>query len=112
MLVSYRTRAMEKDCADDRNRKRAFGTGRAKRLTVRLSQLLAAEDLEDLRHAPGHFHPLRGDLAGEFAADLDGPFRLIFEPVLADEAGNVPSNGNDWSAITHVRILRIEDYHG
>lgn len=76
------------------------------------TSLLAASNLEELRNAPGRFHELREDRAGQFAADLDGPYRLIFEPVLTPEEKPIHAAGFVWSKITHVSIVETADYHG
>ena len=60
--------------------------------------------------AARHPHPLRGDRAGQFALDLDGGRRLVFEP----DQGSVPGKQDgsiDWSQVTRVRIVLIGDYH-
>lgn len=63
-----------------------------------------------MRALPGRCHALTGDLRGQFALDLDGPYRLIFEP--AHDPLPVDGNGAlDWSRVTAIRILRIGDYH-
>jgi len=42
--------------------------------------------------------------------DLDGPYRLIFEP--AHDPLPLDENGSlDWARVTAIRILLIEDYH-
>jgi len=110
--VEFRSKKLAKSCADDRARVRAYGSERAKKLKLRLSSLVAASCLEDLRNAPGRLHELSGDRAGEFAADLDGPFRLVFEPVVSDAERDHHSEGWVWSKISRIRILGIEDYHG
>lgn len=112
MKIRFRTKRLAKDCADDRSRRRAFGADRVERLRKRLTTLLAAQSLEDVRHAPGRFKPLRGDRKGRFSADLDHPYRLIFEPVIDDVGSASGPSGLDWTKIAQVRILGIEDYHG
>jgi len=112
MRVDFRTRKLAKDCDNDQSRKRAFGMTRAKKIQMRLSSLLAATSLEDLRNAPGHFHELTGDRKGQFASDLDGPHRLVFEPVLTEEQRKIHMDGFVWSRITHIQVMSIEDYHG
>jgi len=102
---------MEKQCESWNSRRRVFGDERGKRLGRRLSALLAASCLEDLRGAPGRLHELKGDRAGQLSLDLDGPYRLIFEPVLSEGDNPGPTDGLSWSQITHVRILSIEDTH-
>lgn len=112
MKVEFRVKKFAQQCLDDKARKKAFGAERAKKVRIRLSALKAATTLEDLRLVPGRFHELTGDRAGQFATSLDGPYRLIFEPIVSEEEAELHENGWVWSKITHVSILRIEDYHG
>jgi len=107
--LEFRTTKLEKQCASERSRKKAFGDERGRRLGRRLSALLAASTLEDLRSAPGRLHELKGDRAGQYSIDLDGPYRLILEAVGDDET-SAPGN-TAWSQITTVRIHSIEDTH-
>lgn len=108
MKLEFLSQKMEKQCETGRSRSKVFGAQRAKLLEKRLSALIAATNLEELRNAPGRLHALKGDRAGHLSLDLDGPFRLLFEPVTSA----VPSKGSpSWSQITHVRILSIEDTH-
>lgn len=111
MKLGFSTSKLEKQCETRGSRRRAFGDERGKRLGRRLSALVAAACLEDLRGAPGRLHELKGDRAGQFSLDLDGPYRLIFEPVLSGDENPGPSGGLSWSQVTHVRILSIEDTH-
>ena len=111
MKVDFQDKKLAKDCADDGSRMKAFGEARAKKVKLRLTTLVAASNLEVLRNAPGGFHELRADRAGQFAADLEGPYRLIFEPVLSAEEKVAHADGFVWSKVTHVSIVTIEDYH-
>ena len=111
MKVDFEKKKLAKNCQDDRSRLRAFGKDRAKKVRARLTLLENADSLEDLRRVPGHFHELKSDRAGQFAADLDGPYRLIFRPVLSREQEQDHADGYVWSKITHIRILEITDYH-
>ncbi len=43
------------------------------------------------------------------ARRLHGPYRLIFEP--PEDATRKPDGGLDWSAVTAINVLDIEDYH-
>lgn len=111
MQIFFRTSRLQKQCARVSVMERSWGSARAKKIRLRLDALAAAETLEDLRHAPGRLHELTGNRKGQFAFDLDGPYRLIFEP--ADEP--VPrkdDSGLDWSSIEAVTVLDVEDYHG
>lgn len=76
----------------------------------RLDDLRAAECLAVMKMLPGRCHELSANLKGLLAIDLDGPYRLIFEPahdpVPVDEDGRLI-----WDEVTAICILRIEDYH-
>jgi plasmid maintenance system killer protein len=86
------------------------GDQRAKIIKRRMKAFSAASVLEDLRNAPGRCHELRANLAGRLALDLDGPYRLLFEP--ADDPIPVDGAGRlDWSKVTAIRILGVENYH-
>ena len=111
MKLEYSSTKLEKQCATDRSRQRAFGPDRASRLRKRLSSLVAASNLEELRNMPGRLHELTGDRAGQFSMDLDHPYRLILEPVIDPDARNDHAEGFVWSKLTHVRVLSIEDTH-
>lgn len=91
---------------------RQYGPDNARRIRRRLDDLRAAANLAEMHMLfGGRLHPLTGDLAGQYALDLRHPQRLIFEP--ADEPlPQKPDGGLDWSLVSAVRILRVEDYHG
>lgn len=70
----------------------------------RMGQLAAADNLEQLRNAPGRCHLLTGNLSQTFSLDLDGPYRLLFESTEELEDGTI-----DWNQITSVRIPEVRD---
>lgn len=108
--ILFCTSKLEKECCDSKARRKRHGEERARRLGRRLDDLRAAATLAVMRTLPGRCHALSADLKGEFAVDLDGPYRLIFEP--AHEPLPVDGSGSlDWSRVTAIRILRIGDYH-
>jgi proteic killer suppression protein len=85
---------------------------RAKKLGLRLDELAAAQVLEDIRKLGlGNPHELKQDRKGQIAINLDGPFRLIFEPS-DDPPAKKADGGIDWTAVKSVRILEVADYHG
>ena len=94
-------------CAGDRAYAvRKLGQRRADVYSVRIDALLRAVDLDSLKYVAGRFHELVGDRVGQWACDLDHPYRLIFKPVLN-------SDGNIVGLIVEqtVSILEIVDYH-
>lgn len=96
---------------DDRLAARKMGTLRAELFKIRLDDLRAADTLEDVRYLPGNYHELTADRKGQWACDLDQPYRLIFQP----HENPIPEDENGkyiWIEITGVEILEITNYHG
>lgn len=76
----------------------------------RLSDLDAALTLEDVRYLPGHYHELVENRKGQWACDLDQPYRLIFKP----HEDPIPTDVNGkyiWIEIKGVEIIEIINYH-
>ena len=75
-------------------------------------ELRAADTLADISTLPpARCHQLTGHRAGQFAVDVQHPFRLIFEPA-HDPVPRKHDGGIDLTRVTAVRILEVTDYHG
>ncbi|MBD1925139.1 killer suppression protein [Trichocoleus sp. FACHB-90] len=110
MDIVFKNSKFEKECNNHRLLEKKQGTDRAKRIRRRLDDLRAAVVLEDMRPLPGRCHELLHNYSGHLSLDLDHPYRLIFEP--ADEP--IPTKidgGIDWTKVTAVRIIGVEDTH-
>jgi len=95
---------------DDRKLEKKFGKIRAEKIKTRLAQLNYAENLEDTRHLPGNFHELSANRKGQWACDLDQPFRLIFIP----HENPIPTTKDGryiWLEIKGVEVIEITNYH-
>lgn len=87
-----------------------MGSIRAKLFLARLDALEGALSLEDVRYTPGRFHELTGNRRGQWACDLDHPYRLIFKP--GEDSVTHDQNGfSVWSEIRTIEIIEITDYH-
>jgi proteic killer suppression protein len=110
MTVRFADKKFKKVVNNDRARLREFGKIRALKLSTRLDQLCCADSLESLKNQPGNFHELSGDRKGQWACDLDQPYRLIFtsghQPIPINAHGNY-----EWQKITEVIILEVINYH-
>lgn len=95
-------------CSHEREQKRRLGQTGARKLRARLADLIAASCVSEL--VAGHPHPLKGDRAGQFAVDLDGGRRLVFEPA-ADPPPTRDDGSVAWDRVAAVRIVYIGDYH-
>lgn len=80
----------------------------ARKLHSRLADLRAASRVTEL--VAGRPHPLKGDRLGQFALDLFGGARLVFEPA-NDPIPRRDDASIDWSAVSIVCIEFIGDYH-
>lgn len=110
MKILFHSRRLKKECNEHKKLVRKHGPIRAKKIRQRLDDLRAAEVLEDMRYGPGRLHPLKGNRAEQFSLDLDGPYRLIFEPA-NNPIPRKEDGGLDWTKITAVTILEVKDTH-
>lgn len=105
--ILFRTRKLEKECCDSKKRDQAYGPLRSKLLGRRLDQMRAAANLGEFKHVHSRCHPLKGNRKGEWSADLDGPYRLLFEPVIPEEAGEGGDAHEEVCDITAITVVRI-----
>lgn len=109
--ISWSSRKLEKTCSGDRHGSRNWGADNWKLLKRRLAALGAAPTLADMHGVPGRCHQLHADRDGEFAVDLWGPYRLIFQPD-HDPVPRLDEGGIDTGNVTQIRINEVDDYHG
>jgi plasmid maintenance system killer protein len=84
---------------------------RANFLKRRLYQIGIAGNLEELRSLPQmRCHELKGNREGTLAIDVGHPYRLIFEPA-NDPIPRKIDGGLDWTNVTAIKLLGVEDYH-
>ena len=112
--------ALAKVCASTKLLARKFGTVRAKRVSLRLAQLGACQNLADMALLTSRIHALGADRAGQVAVDLDGPCQLIIEqfetPNTADgseedHCESVRVREWTWARMNAVLVVEITDYH-
>lgn len=107
MDISFASKKLEKLCSDSREAMRVLGADSARKLRARLADLQAADTVSEL--VAGRPHPLIGKRAGQFALDLAGGQRLVFQPLRAGAARATAAV--DWKRVTAVEIVFIGDYH-
>ena len=107
MDILFEDKHLEK-CATDRGYAlKRLGQRRAQNYAVRLMQIDRAVNFEQLRGLPGRYHELVGNRAGQWACDLDQPYRLIFK-----SNNNGPVVQIVWARERVAKIFEIVDYHG
>ena len=110
MNLKFSDNKLEKYANNDQIGSKKLGEKRFKKYKQRLDQLKASKNLEDVRFQPGRFHELTSDRKGQWACDLDHPYRLIFEP----QETPIPIDNDGkyiWVEIKGVEIIEIDDYH-
>lgn len=108
MELRFKTKKLKKQCEVPAEAQQKYGSLIGNKLTQRVSELYAANSLNDIAKIPAaRLHKLEGVRKNEYAIDLIHPFRLIITPVLDDDT--------DITNLSSIRIVRIEevtDYHG
>lgn len=110
MTIAFADKKLKKMTDDYALCCRKMGDVRARLLFARLGAFEDARTLENVLNLPGRFHALSGNRQGQWACDLDHPYRLIFRPI-SDSIPVYPNDRYILSEITAVEILEITDYH-
>ena len=108
MIVSFGDKKIAK-ISDPKECTKNYGLSMKKIIHRRLNELHAAPSLETMRGV-GDCHELQGNMKGCFAVDLQGPYRMVFQPANS----NPPYTENNmvvWGKITEVEVIDIIDYH-
>lgn len=108
MNIAFANKDLETLCSVERELTKRLGKAAARKLRARLADLMAVSCVSDL--VAGRPHPLKSDRTGQFAVDLDGGRRLVFEPAV-DPVPRRDDGAVAWERVSAVRILYIGDYH-
>ncbi|WP_428623823.1 type II toxin-antitoxin system RelE/ParE family toxin [Sedimenticola sp.] len=114
MDIQFASPKLQKQCNQGKELLKAFGQKRAKRIQVVMTALSAAPSMGVFAppcSPPHRCHELTGNRKGRLSLDLDGPYRLIIEP-MDNPLPQRPEGGLDWSRVTVIKILGVEDTHG
>lgn len=110
LRIIFKTERLRRDCTEAKWMRRRWGANRAGFVRRRLDQLRAAENLEQMRLVHRRTHELKANRASLISLDLDGPWRLLIEPA-EDPLPTKSDGGLDWSQVTAVRVVAVEDTH-
>lgn len=110
MDVSFSNAKLAKVCNAFAKLRAEYGDRMAKVIATRLSDLKAAQTLEQMKKLPGRCHALTANWSGHFAVDLVHPDRLVFKPI--DSPLPLREDGGlDWGKVTKIEVVGIGDYH-
>ena len=115
MDITFVNKKLEKAFNEGALLDKKHGKLRANKIRIRMKEFRAAESLMDFwppKSPPSRCHELTGgQRAGQLSVDLDHPYRLIFIPD-HDPVPTRKDGGLDWSKVTTIKILGVEDTHG
>jgi proteic killer suppression protein len=110
MKVTYSNRRLEKQCTQEKEKRKAFNRAVAGSLGRRVNELMSAENIGDVLDGPGRWEVLTGDRDGQISGRLSPNDRLIVEVACRDAL-----EGEDQMALiraaTDVEVIEIVDYH-
>lgn len=112
--IVFASNKLKKQFNEEKAMFKAFGRPRAKRIKVVMTVLWAAPSLGMFAppYSPPHrCHELTGNRKGKLSLDLDGPYRLIIQP-MNNPLPKRPEGGLDWSRVTAIKIIGVENTHG
>ena len=95
MKVNYSTVKFERSCTVEREMKKAYDATVCKALKLRIGELRAAANVEDLLLGTGRWERLVGDRQGHWSARLTKNWRLVVRE----------------DTTTEVMVIEIIDYH-
>ena len=111
MDISFKNKKMQKVFNTGTELTKKYGAKNARIIQRRMVLLRAAPTLADVPHRrPERRHQLEGRRKGEFAVDIEQPFRIVFRPG-HNPVPKTKDEGIDIMRVTAIEILSIEDYH-
>jgi len=111
--ISFKSKKLGKEFNEGKKLEKVYGSHRASKILIRLTELRAASCLYDFwppKIGPGRCHELTGNRKGQLSVDLDHPYRLIFVPN-QEPIPRKSDGGLDWKQVTAIKIIEIEDTH-
>jgi plasmid maintenance system killer protein len=111
MQISYINKKLAKLLGSQKEVLRTYGPDNGKRILRRLDQIAAADNLQELSTLPQtRVHELTQNRDEQISVDVKHPYRLLMVPN-HKETPRKPDGGLEWSLVTQVTILGIEDTH-
>ena len=111
MEISFTNKKLAKLLNSEKETLKKYGPDNGKRILMRLSQLAAAANLQELATFPQiRLHELTANRDEQLSLDVKHPYRLLIIPH-HDEMPRKPDGGLDWARITSIIVTEITDTH-
>lgn len=112
MEIFYSSRKLKKTLTNSSKLVRKYGKRQANLILQRIDDLKMVKTLAQISTSPPtRCHELVGNRVGQLSLDLKHPYRFIIEPA-NEPIPQKDDGGLDWSQVTKVRIIGVEDTHG
>lgn len=96
--ITYKNRKIERICTNAKVADREYGSQMSAKIQMRIDEIRAVDTVEEMiQFHIGRCHALKGNRKGQYAVDLEHPYRLVFT-----------KHGNE---IQIAHILEVVDYH-
>ena len=116
MKIKFASRKQQEEFSIESVLFRKHSQAQAKCIKRRMKAFKDAKNLHYFwppKKKPERCHELKGNKKGIFSVDLDNQNRLLFKPTDDIVETAKDSSGHyDWSLITEIVILGVEDTHG
>jgi plasmid maintenance system killer protein len=112
MYIEFKSKKLKKEMETFKECVRKYGSDNARKINQRISEMVASLNLEEFckLFRSARCHPLKGNRKGQYAIDIKHPYRIIFEPIISNEA--YKDDGSlDLSKVIKIEIIEVIDYH-
>lgn len=111
MEIFFNNIKLKETCESEGALKKKYGKECARKIRIRLDDLMAATSLEDFRNGlTGRCHELKGDRKYQLSLDLKHPLRLVFKPKNFEKCLRVDGS-LDWKKVDAIEVIGVEDTH-
>jgi plasmid maintenance system killer protein len=111
MEISFKNKKLAKLLNSQKDTLRKYGRENGMRILLRISQLAAVDNLQELASFPQiRLHELKGNRNEQLSIDIKHPYRLLLVPN-HEKTPRKPDGGLDWRAITAITVIEIADTH-
>ena len=77
--ITYKNRKIERICTNAKVADREYGSQMSAKIHMRIDEIRAVDTVEEMiQFRIGRCHALKGNRKGQYAVDLELPYRLVF----------------------------------
>ena len=77
--ITYKNRKIERICTNAKVADREYGSQMSAKIHLRIDEIRAVDTVEEMiQFRIGRCHALKGNRKGQYAVDLEHPYRLVF----------------------------------